>query len=90
VGITFDSSCIAPSFGRKLSVRLIIIGTIVVIVPIFTLLLFKAFMLLAPVFNPVMCISAVDDITQISVIPVSSTIMFLWWSETASRVPMGT
>jgi hypothetical protein len=90
VGKSFDSSCVASFFGRVLSVRLIIIGTIIVIVPFFTLLLFKALMLLAPVFNPVACISEANDFMQVSVIPVSSSIAFLWWSETASRVPMGT
>jgi hypothetical protein len=70
--------------------RLVIIGTIVVIVPFFTLLLFKALALLTLVFNPSMCISAADDVMQISVILVSSSAVFLWWSETACRVPMRT
>jgi hypothetical protein len=61
MGNSFDSPCIAPSFGRTLSVRFIIIGTIVVIVPFFTLLLLKVLTLLAPVFNPAVCISTVDD-----------------------------
>jgi hypothetical protein len=85
-----DSSCIAPSFGRMLLVRLIIIGTVVVIVPFFTLLLFKALVLLAPVFNLVVCISTMDDVEKISGIQVSSSATFLWWSETASHAPMGT
>jgi hypothetical protein len=46
-------------------------------------LLFKALNLLAPIFNLSVCISAVDDIAQISVIPVSSSAVFLRWSETA-------
>jgi hypothetical protein len=71
-------------------VRLVIIGTIVVIVPFFTLLLFKALTLLTPVFNPTVCISTVDDVAQISVIPVLSSNMLLWWSETACRVPVRT
>jgi hypothetical protein len=70
-------------------VRLIIIGTIVVIVPFFMLLLFKALVLLAPVFNPTACIFATDDVAQISVIPVSSSAAFLQWSETASQAPWG-
>jgi hypothetical protein len=70
-----------PSFRKKLSVRLVIIGTIVVIVPFLVLLLFKALVLLMPIFNPVACISAVDDVAQISVIPVSPSIAFLRWSE---------
>jgi hypothetical protein len=56
-----------PPFGRMLSVRLVVIGTIIVIVPFFTLLLSKA----------LAGISAVDDIVQILVIPVSSSTVFL-------------
>jgi hypothetical protein len=56
-----------PPFGRTLSVRLVVIGTIIVIVPFFTLLLSKA----------LAGISAVDDIVQILVIPVSSSTVFL-------------
>jgi hypothetical protein len=58
-------------------VRLVVIGTIVVIIPFFTLLLFKVLELLTLVFNQSTCISAVDDDTQISIIPVSSSAMFL-------------
>jgi hypothetical protein len=57
MGKSLDSSCIMPSFGRTLSVRLVIIGTIVVIVPFFTPLLFKALVLLMSVFDAAMCIS---------------------------------
>jgi hypothetical protein len=70
--------------------RLVIIGIVVVIVPFFMLLLFKALVLLIPIFNPVACISAVDDVAQISVIPVLSSTAFLQWSETACRVPVRT
>jgi hypothetical protein len=56
-----------PPFGRTLSVRLVVIGTIIVIVPFFMLLLSKA----------LAGISAVDDIVQILVIPVSSSTVFL-------------
>jgi hypothetical protein len=69
----FDS-CVAPSFERALPVRLIIIGTIIVIVAFFTQLLFKALTLLAPVFNLTTCVSTADDVAQISVIPVSSSV----------------
>jgi hypothetical protein len=67
VGRSLDSSGIVPPFGRMLSVRLVVIGTIIVIVPFFTLLLSKA----------LAGISAVDDIVQILVIPVSSSTVFL-------------
>jgi hypothetical protein len=90
MGKSFDSSYIVPSFGRMLSMRLVIIGTVVVIVPFFTLLLFKVLVLLPSVFNPAACISAADDITQISIILISSSAAFLWWSETASRVNIRT
>jgi hypothetical protein len=73
-----------------LSVRLVVIGTIVVIVTFFMLLLFETLVLLMPIFDPVTCISATDDVAQISVIPVSSSTVFLLWSETACRVPMRT
>jgi hypothetical protein len=39
------------------SVSLVLIGTIVVIVPFFTLLLFKVLVLLTLVFNPAACFS---------------------------------
>jgi hypothetical protein len=71
-------------------VRLIKIGTIVVIFPFSTLLLLKVLTLQVPVFNPVVCISTADDVVQISVILVSSLAMFLRWSETTSRVLVGT
>jgi hypothetical protein len=70
-------SCIEPPFGSTLLVRLVIIGTIVVVVCFFMLLLFKAIILLVSVFYPVACISAVDDIAQISIILVSSSAAFL-------------
>jgi hypothetical protein len=71
-------------------VRLVIIGTIVVIVPFFMPLLFETLTLLTLVFDPTSCISAADDVAQILVIPVSPSGMFLWWSETACQVPMWT
>jgi hypothetical protein len=84
-------ACVSGEVGcNVLSVRLVVIGTIVVIVPFFTLLLFKPLVLLTSVFYPVACISATDDIAQTSVISVSSSATFLRWSETAFRVPMRT
>jgi hypothetical protein len=58
-------------------VRLIIIGIVIVIVPFFTVLLFKALVLLVSVFNLVACISVTDDIIQVLIIPVSSSAAFL-------------
>jgi hypothetical protein len=77
-------------FGRTLSVRLVIIGTILVIVPFFALLLFKMLALLTPIFDPAACITFVDDVMQISVIPVSTLVALLRWSEIAYRVPVRT
>jgi hypothetical protein len=77
MGKCLDSSCITPSFRRMLSVRLVVIGTIVVIVPFFTLLFFKKLTLLMLVFDLEACISSVDDISQISVIQASPSTAFL-------------
>jgi hypothetical protein len=66
-------------------VRFIIIGTIVIIVHFFTLLLFEALVLLMPVFDLAACISTVDVVAQFSVILVSSSAVFLLWSETTCR-----
>jgi hypothetical protein len=71
-------------------VRLVIEGTIIVIVPLITSLLLNALMLLAPDVNPIACISATDDVTQISVILILPSVTFLWWSETVGRVPAWT
>jgi hypothetical protein len=62
MGKSLDSSCIVPPFRRTQSVRLVVIGTIVIIVPFFMLLLVNALKLLMLVFNPVTCISTTDDI----------------------------
>jgi hypothetical protein len=70
--------------------RVVIIGTIVVIVPFFAPLLSKTLTLLTPVFDLATCISAADDIMQISVNQVLPSAAFLWWSETAGRVPVRT
>jgi hypothetical protein len=83
LGKSLDSSCIVAPFRRMLSVRLVIIGTIVVIVPFFMLLLFKALTLLMPIFNLVVHISTANDVMQISVLPVSSSAMFLRWGDTS-------
>jgi hypothetical protein len=71
-------------------VGLIIIGTIVIIVPLFTSLLFKVLTLLTLVFDLPTCTIAVDDVAQILVILVMPSAAFLRWSETTSRVPTRT
>jgi hypothetical protein len=86
----FDSSWVAPSFKGVLSVRLVIEGTIIVIVPLITSLLLDALMLLTPVVNLVMWISLVDDVAQVSVIPIMPLAAILQQSETTGRVPTQT
>jgi hypothetical protein len=71
-------------------VRLVVEGTIIVIVPLITSFLLNTLTLLTPVVNPVVCISVVDDVAQISVIPILLSAVFLRWSETAGRVPTQT
>jgi hypothetical protein len=71
-----------PSFRGALSVRLVIEGTIIVIVPLISSFLLNALTLLVPVVNPVTCISTADDVTQILVILIPPLVMFLWWIET--------
>jgi hypothetical protein len=73
-----------------LSVRLVIEGTIIVIVPLITSFLLNALTLLAPVVNPIVCISTTDDVAQISVIPILPSAVFLQLSETVDRVPTRT
>jgi hypothetical protein len=67
-------------------VRLVVEGTIIVIVPLITSFLLNTLTLL----TPVVCISVVDDVAQISVIPILLSAVFLRWSETAGRVPTQT
>jgi hypothetical protein len=71
-------------------VRLVVEGTIIVIVPLITSFLLNALTLLAPVVNPIVCISTTDDIAQISVIPIPPSAAFLQLSETVDRVPTWT
>jgi hypothetical protein len=79
-----------PSFRGALSVRLVIEGTTIVIVPLITSFLLNTLTLLAPDVNWVTCIFVVDDVAQISVILIPPLAMFLWWSETAGQVPAWT
>jgi hypothetical protein len=76
VGKGLDSSCIVPSLRIMLSVRLVIIGTIVVIVPLLTSLLFKALTLLTLDFDPAACIFGADNVSQVLIILVSPSVAF--------------
>jgi hypothetical protein len=90
VGKCFDSSWVVPSFRGALSVRLVVEGTILVIVPLLTSFLLNALTLLAPVVNPVVCISVMDDIAQVTVMSILPMAALLRWSETTGRVPTRT
>jgi hypothetical protein len=53
---SFESSWIMPSFWGALPVRLVIVGTIIIIVPLIMLFLFHALSLSVLVFYPAVCI----------------------------------
>jgi hypothetical protein len=63
MGKGYDSSWVVPYFRGVLSVRLVIEGTIIVIVPLITSFLLNALTLLLPVVNLIACISVADDVT---------------------------
>jgi hypothetical protein len=79
-----------PEFIQCFKMCTQVMGPIVIIVPFFMLLLFKMLMLQTLVFYPATCISAGEDVMQISVIPILPSVVFLRWSETACRVPVQT
>jgi hypothetical protein len=87
VGKDFDSSFIAPSFRGALSMRLVVEGAIIIIVPLIVSFLFGMVSFLASAFDLVMGISVADDVVQVMVIPVSPLVAFLRWSQTTGRVP---
>jgi hypothetical protein len=66
-----------PSFRGVLSLRLVIEGTIIIIVPLVTSFLFGAVSFLALIFDPARGISTADDVMQVTVIMVSPLAMFL-------------
>jgi hypothetical protein len=66
-----------------LSVRLVVVGTIIIIVPLITLLLFHALLLSAQVFDPVACISTTDDVAQVTVVPTTDSAALFRWSGAA-------
>jgi hypothetical protein len=70
MGKGLDSSCIAPSFRGVLSVRLVVEGTIIIIVPLIVPFLLNALSLLALIFDPTVCICVIDDVAQVWVIPI--------------------
>jgi hypothetical protein len=52
--------------------------------------LFFLFMLpiSAPTFDPILCISSTDDVTEVMFVSIASSAAHLWWSDVAGRVPM--
>jgi hypothetical protein len=79
-----------PSFRRKLSVRLVIVGAIVIMVPLSALFLLVTLPILAPAFDLTACISTMDDVVQVAVVSTTLLAMLLLWSDATGRVPTGT
>jgi hypothetical protein len=69
-------------------VRLVVEGTVIIIVPLIVSFLFDVISLLTPVFNSVACISTMNNAVQVPGIPVPSSAVFLRGREIAGRVPM--
>jgi hypothetical protein len=68
--------------------RLVIEGIVIIIVPFVASFLFNVISLLAAVFNLVACVSTMNDVLQVRVVPVLSSATLLQRRETYSRVPM--
>jgi hypothetical protein len=66
--------------------RLVVVRNIIIIVPFIALFLLFTLPISAPVFNPAMCISGADDVAQVAVVSVASSVALLPWSD-AGRVP---
>jgi hypothetical protein len=79
-----------PSFKGVLSVRLVIEGAIIIIVPFIASFLLNTLSPLAPTFYPAACISAADDVAQISVVPITPSTALLRWSEATGQILTGT
>jgi hypothetical protein len=72
-----------PSFKGALLMRLVVVGTIVIIVPLIAMFLFYALSFSTLVFNPVACISVTDDIMQVVVVlTMPSATLLLWTGST--------
>jgi hypothetical protein len=74
------------SFRRRLPVRLVIVGAIVISVPLVALFQFITLSILMPAFDQAACISAANDIMQVVVVHA----MALRWSDATGQVPLGT
>jgi hypothetical protein len=87
MGESFDSTWIMPSFRGVLPVRLVIVGTTIIIVPLIALFLFHVLSLSTPIFDPITCISVATDVTQVTIVPTTPSVTLLRWSDAASWVP---
>jgi hypothetical protein len=72
-----------PSFRGALLVRFVIVGAIIIIIPLVALFLFHALSLSTPIFNLTTCISVVDDIAEVTVVPTTPSAAPLQWSDAA-------
>jgi hypothetical protein len=88
MGESFDSTWIMPSFRGVLPVRLVIVGTTIIIVPLIALFLFHVLSLSTPIFDPITCISVATDVTQVTIVPTTPSVTLLRWSDAASWVPV--
>jgi hypothetical protein len=68
---SLDPTFIVSSVRGTVLVGLVIIRAIVVIVPFIASFTLDAVSFLALVFYPVACISVADNITEISIVPIS-------------------
>jgi hypothetical protein len=71
-------------------VRLVIVWTIIFVVPHIELLLLVTLPISAPGFNSATCISAVDDIVQVTIVSAMPSTVLLWWSNATVQVPTWT
>jgi hypothetical protein len=69
---------------QTLSVRLVIVGAIVIMIPLIMLFLLITVPISVPVFDLVACISTADDVMQVAVVSTVLSAMLLWWSDAAS------
>jgi hypothetical protein len=69
---------------QTLSVRLAIVGAIVIMIPLIMLFLLITVPISVPVFDLAACISTADDVMQVAVVSTVLSAMLLWWSDAAS------
>jgi hypothetical protein len=79
-----------PSFRGALPVRMVIVRTTIIIVPVIALFLFNALSLSELIFNPDACISTAFDIMQVTIVSPMPSAVLLQWSDATGRVPTRT